>query len=233
MCHVDETQDVVGRGAVMGHDKVAVPITKLRAANPFASQTGLLDECPRAAPTRVLEDAPSRLERQRLRGLLHDPQLAHSASDLLDVVTVQMESCPQDDKFVDTAESVGEREFIFRSSERLASGRHDRHAVHRLADVAAATAGIPAQGSANRARDARQRLDTRKPAPHRLVDQTRQQGPGSRMNRRPIDFDFGKRLAGDSYDHTAHAGVANQKIRATTKNVHGNAVLVAAADDAR
>lgn len=59
---IDQLQNVVGRGPVMRDDKVGVTVAHLALTNPRPFQSGLLNECTGAEATRILEDAPGRLE---------------------------------------------------------------------------------------------------------------------------------------------------------------------------
>src|SRR5262245_25642456 len=71
---VNEPQHVAAAGARMNENEIGVALADFRAADLGFREARLLDQAAGAEPARVLKDASSGLETERLRRLALDPR---------------------------------------------------------------------------------------------------------------------------------------------------------------
>src|SRR5262249_44831751 len=88
---VNQAQHVCGGGPFIRDNEIAVAITDFTLPHAGAFESGLLDERACAEASWIFEHATGRLERERLRGLLHDPQLAHPSGDFIGILASELE----------------------------------------------------------------------------------------------------------------------------------------------
>ena len=119
--------------------------------------------------------------------------LPHAAGDFVRFTRLQLERPFQDDELVDVAFAIAEPQVIPFAGRDFAFDVHHGDALDELADVAGPAPRVAAQGSAERARNARERFEPRQLGFYRLRNQLREEPAGTGPHGRPLDGDLAKR----------------------------------------
>ena len=163
----------------------------------------------------------------RLILFLDDPDAPHSANDGLRILAGELELGGEDQWLVEVGVAIGEAEVVsfphLDDISRVENGR----AADELADCSLAAAGVAPQGTADRARYARQNLEAGQSGPGGMRDQgcERDRGPGlhhivpNRHVREEGAFEMNHER-GDPF-------VANQDVRSSPQNLERDPFLPA------
>ena len=141
----DQAEDIAGRDSWTNHNEIGVALAHLRAAHFGLGQPGLLDQGGGIEAARVLEDAGTGLEAERLASLALNPGLAHVLDDAVRLIRFQLEFGREKHRIVKVASPEIKTQLVaFTDVDRAVAVEHG-DATHMLADVTGAAAGIAAQ----------------------------------------------------------------------------------------